>query len=307
MYAGIWPASIQLIIVLGETLQYLDAWNTVNEKHSTPDISPLVQEVVDRPGWSIGNSMAFIITGDGERTAEAYDGESGAAPLLHIEYETTPTPPNNPPTTTPIGDYIVFENTVDTEITLTEHFDDAEDGATGLTYTVFANDNPGLVGTSISDGSLTLSYTPDAFGEANITIRATDSGLLTVDDTFNVTVLEVNDPPTSIHVGDLEYDTSGNKNWNGKVWITVHSLVDTIHSIVSGAVVYGTWIESGVETTTNCTTDGSGTCQVNKSTKGNSLAFNVTNIELPDHVYDASNNHDADNDPGSIDNSPANY
>ncbi|MEJ2259762.1 MAG: Ig-like domain-containing protein, partial [Nitrosopumilaceae archaeon] len=25
------------------------AWNTVNEKHSTPDISPLVQEVVDRP------------------------------------------------------------------------------------------------------------------------------------------------------------------------------------------------------------------------------------------------------------------
>ena len=70
-------------------------------------------------------------------------------------------------------------------------------GQTGLTYTVFANDNSGLVGTSISGGSLTLSYAIDASGEANITIRATDSGSLTVDDTFNVTVIEVNDAPVA--------------------------------------------------------------------------------------------------------------
>jgi hypothetical protein len=49
------------------------------------DISNIVQEVVDQPGWSAGNSLVIIISGSGRRTAEAYEGVAGAAPLLHIE------------------------------------------------------------------------------------------------------------------------------------------------------------------------------------------------------------------------------
>ena len=52
----------------------------------TPDLSAIIQEIVDRPGWVANNSMVIIITGSGERTAESYNGSSSAAPLLHVEY-----------------------------------------------------------------------------------------------------------------------------------------------------------------------------------------------------------------------------
>jgi hypothetical protein len=52
----------------------------------TSDISAVIQEIVDRPGWAPGNSLALIITGSGENTAEAFDGEEEAAPLLHVEF-----------------------------------------------------------------------------------------------------------------------------------------------------------------------------------------------------------------------------
>jgi len=63
-----------------------DPWDTVDEKHQTSDIKTIVQEIVDRSGWSSGNAMAFLIEGDGTREAEAFDGEQAAAPLLVIEY-----------------------------------------------------------------------------------------------------------------------------------------------------------------------------------------------------------------------------
>jgi hypothetical protein len=68
----------------------IPAWGTVGEtgvKQQTPDLSPIVQEIVNRPGWS-GDAMVFIITGSGERTAESYEGSSSKAALLHVEYTT---------------------------------------------------------------------------------------------------------------------------------------------------------------------------------------------------------------------------
>ena len=52
----------------------------------TPDISAIIQEIVNRTGWVANNSLVIIITGSGERTAESYNGSSSAAPLLHVEY-----------------------------------------------------------------------------------------------------------------------------------------------------------------------------------------------------------------------------
>ena len=52
----------------------------------TPDISNVIQEIVNRPGWSLGNSIAIVVTGSGERTAEAYEGSAASAPLLHVDY-----------------------------------------------------------------------------------------------------------------------------------------------------------------------------------------------------------------------------
>lgn len=52
----------------------------------TSDISDIIQETVNRAGWSSGNSLAIIVSGTGKRTAESYDGNQHAAPLLHVEY-----------------------------------------------------------------------------------------------------------------------------------------------------------------------------------------------------------------------------
>ena len=64
----------------------IPAWNTIGSVHQSPDISAVVQEVINRPGWAANNKLSFIITGSGSRTAESYDGDAQAAAKLHIEF-----------------------------------------------------------------------------------------------------------------------------------------------------------------------------------------------------------------------------
>ena len=66
------------------------AWSAgdAGADQQTPDLAALVQEVVDRGGWSSGNAIVFIITGTGQRVAEAYnpDNPDDTRALLHIEF-----------------------------------------------------------------------------------------------------------------------------------------------------------------------------------------------------------------------------
>ena len=65
------------------------AWSTIGESgidQRTPNIAPIIQEIVDRPGWNQGNSLAVIISGTGKREAQSYDSNPDAAPSLHVEY-----------------------------------------------------------------------------------------------------------------------------------------------------------------------------------------------------------------------------
>ena len=67
-----------------------EAWPSVGERaerQKTPDLSPIVQEIVDREGWEPGNAVAVIITGAGNRTAVSWDGDAKRAPSLYVEYE----------------------------------------------------------------------------------------------------------------------------------------------------------------------------------------------------------------------------
>ncbi len=89
-------------------------WTTVGQAASdqkTPDLAPVIQEIVSRPGWVGGNSLAIIVTGSGRRVAEAYDGDPLGAPLLVVKYEVPGLPIINSftPTSGPAG----------TEVTLT--------------------------------------------------------------------------------------------------------------------------------------------------------------------------------------------
>jgi len=66
-----------------------DGWTTIGEagaKQQTEDISAIIQEIVNQPGWTPNNSMALIITGSGERTAESFNGVAPPPPLLPIEH-----------------------------------------------------------------------------------------------------------------------------------------------------------------------------------------------------------------------------
>ena len=64
-------------------------WKNSNEqgsKQQTGNLTAIVQEIINRDGWSSGNAMAFIISGTGKRVADAYNGGSNKAPYLHIEF-----------------------------------------------------------------------------------------------------------------------------------------------------------------------------------------------------------------------------
>jgi|ETNmetMinimDraft_35_1059890.scaffolds.fasta_scaffold26257_1 hypothetical protein len=61
-------------------------WNQVDGKYQTSNLSPIIQEIVDRNGWSFGNSIVVIVEGSGVRVAEAYDGEPSNAPLLVVDF-----------------------------------------------------------------------------------------------------------------------------------------------------------------------------------------------------------------------------
>lgn len=75
------------------------AWSTIDQAGTaqrSPDLSAIVQEIIDRPGWVTGDDMAFLITGSGTRTARAFESGATKAPLLHVEWaagEPDTTPP----------------------------------------------------------------------------------------------------------------------------------------------------------------------------------------------------------------------
>ena len=62
-------------------------WTSIGAVDQTPDLSAIIQEIVNRPGWVSGNSLVLITTKDtGKREAASFEANSAQAPLLHIEY-----------------------------------------------------------------------------------------------------------------------------------------------------------------------------------------------------------------------------
>ncbi|HUQ69455.1 MAG TPA: PQQ-binding-like beta-propeller repeat protein, partial [Planctomycetaceae bacterium] len=55
----------------------------------TPDLAPLIREVIGHPDWRPGNSLVFVITGAGRRFATANRGQDSLPTRLVIEAETT--------------------------------------------------------------------------------------------------------------------------------------------------------------------------------------------------------------------------
>jgi hypothetical protein len=116
-----------------------------------------------------------------------------------------------PPTTSGIPDVYVDEDAADVVIQLYDSFDDSEDGSYGLVYSIAGNTNSSLFDSVGIEGygGLVLDFAPDAFGEATLTIRATDTANQSVETSFTVHVAPVNEPPVIsgftaiLELGDL--------------------------------------------------------------------------------------------------------
>lgn len=74
------PATAASVSWLG-----LPSWS-IDTDYNSPSIASVIQEIVNRPGWVGNNSIVILISGSGERTAESYNGEAAAAPILTITY-----------------------------------------------------------------------------------------------------------------------------------------------------------------------------------------------------------------------------
>lgn len=61
-------------------------WSRLGDKYKTPNLAAIVQEIVNHSDWHRGNNLAFIITGDGKRTAAAHESSPANAPQLIVQY-----------------------------------------------------------------------------------------------------------------------------------------------------------------------------------------------------------------------------
>lgn len=143
---------------------------------------------------AFGTSTVTVSVMDDGGTANGGDNESPAQ-----TFNITISAQNDPPTTSGIADVTVNEDASASSINLFSSFDDVEDSDAALSYQLLGNTNTALfslVDLNEAAGTLILTYAPDAFGSAVLTVRVTDTQGLFVDEAFSVTVNPVNDAPS---------------------------------------------------------------------------------------------------------------
>ncbi|MHC5067017.1 MAG: LamG-like jellyroll fold domain-containing protein, partial [Planctomycetota bacterium] len=155
----------------------------------TPDLSAVVQELVDRGDWASGNDVVFIIGGTGRRTAWSYNGNAAAAAVLTITYDT-----DLPTNTAPIAQNQSLWTDQDVALPVVLAANDADGDP--LTYVVVDQPSSGV----LSGTAPNVIYAPDAgfFGSDSFTFIANDgladSGVATI----SLIVNQVDDEAPSV-------------------------------------------------------------------------------------------------------------
>jgi hypothetical protein len=57
-------------------------WPAAGLSDQTPELAPVIQEIVDEPGWDEGNAVTVLFTGTGKRSVDVL----GSAPLLNVDF-----------------------------------------------------------------------------------------------------------------------------------------------------------------------------------------------------------------------------
>jgi len=137
-------------------------------------------------------------TGAADLTVRAtdYDGAWVEESFTVYVYEVN----DSPYVETGISDVNVDEDAADQFVNLDAAFADVDHTDEELTYTVVGNTNSDLFdsisdGFSAGDAGFFLDFAQDAYGEAHITVRATDDWYGWVETSFTVYIAAVNDAP----------------------------------------------------------------------------------------------------------------
>ena len=200
-------------------------WTTIGAAgfdQRTTNIASVIQEIVNRPGWSSGNPVVIVVTGTGHRTAESYDGDQAGAPLLHVEFSLAPV--NQAPVVNAGPDQTV---TLPTSANLDGTVsDDGQPNPPGTLTTTWSQVNgPGTVtfgDTAAADTTASFS-TPGAY-----TLRLTaDDGVLTSSDDIVITVNQDLIFIDGFESGDLSTWSSSNNDGGNLSVETAATLVGT--------------------------------------------------------------------------------
>lgn len=175
---------------------------------------------------------------------------------------------DHPPSTRPLSSFGAGTNWPTMTFSLEHYFSDYETAPTNMSYQVTANSNPALVTANVSSGghALTLGFSSNT-GASTLTVRATDSDGLSVDNTFTIGKQAANQPPL---VYDFYGTSDGYGNWTftgrvadesaGNLTVTLGSLVSgSTISATDGTFSYATFISPGTAgTVTAQTVDSQG-------------------------------------------------
>ncbi|MEE9426039.1 MAG: putative Ig domain-containing protein [Methylococcales bacterium] len=174
----------------------------------TPSLKSVIQEIVNRANWASNHSLAIIITGTGKREGVSYEGDSAAAPVLHVEFGNVAG--NQPPTASITSPTNGLSSTLGDNITFNGSASDVEDGNVSASLSWTSNLD-GAIGSGASFSITTLSE-----GAHTITATATDSDGLTSSDTITINVLASGGGTTRLSIpinsgsDDIEEKPDGN-------------------------------------------------------------------------------------------------
>jgi len=146
----------------------------------------------------------------------------------------------------PLPDVEVEKNATDMPVDLSQVFEDPDDPEAPMGLSVKSNNNENLVATLINGDQLSLSFTADKIGEAEVVIEGSSMGLA-VTDTFKVSVLAPTglapDNAVSLSVypnpttGVFRISTGTDKAVELKVFSLTGSLVHKNATYVSGETI----------------------------------------------------------------------
>jgi hypothetical protein len=218
-----------------------DPWTDVGSSgppSRTPDLSAILQELVDQPGWTPTSALALLVGGAGHRTAAAEEHETLDPPQLHVAYLPAP-----------------VERTVDVRVGSTS--DDAEEAPSGVV--------------TRSSGDLEMAREPDALVDQTVGVRFAGvdlpRGAVIRRAWIQFTADEVQSDPTTLTIAAHDVDnapklgpsnfnltsrnpTAATVTWTPPPWLQVGEAADAqrtpdLRSLVQEVVDRPYWVGSG--------------------------------------------------------------